>query len=836
MKDKIEKLLEISDYLNDNESVIQLKRLEKSLEDKNYVMSVMGQFSAGKSRLINNLLGRTILPVHVTETTAVITFIRYKDEDMIELVYPDGKIESVSLEDSLDMWQTGANADILSGLECIHIGLRSELLKNGLILVDTPGINTVIDKHIELTESVIINSDRVLYVLGKPITESDIHFVEAINKFGTEVVFVRTHMDDLKCSEEDANITICTERENLSKFSSGEVFFVSNEENSGYYNGILELNAYLSCSIADNIYKTIQDNALNKLKFIAAKQEGKLFDRRKELSLILNNEMEEYRQNKEAIRSSLEMLEKNLEQKRNSLREKYDRETINAAQELENNKNAELKKITIRINNTSSKEFTDEYHERMGQDIREACVRMRNGYVECFNRLIRDNKASFIEEMKDNTEFSVWIPDMPDSIDEADSHTNDIKARLSALYEFKESLQDELDRIDSENQRIQESNAAIEEEKAALQESLSVVQKQLDAFPPYVARYIEVEGSHTHEQVFKTIGNVIDWGTIFIPGATWAKFGSKFLNLGSKVAKAAKAIKVSDAFADGARVLAKVAKGAESGRKAAKNAKAFEKGARAAVNVIDFANKGKKAILMNRIGEQIGMASDEKTLEIEGIVNPDYLPCWSEEPKPSLLDYMGLDYWFAKIGKKFDIPDQKVIDTEYENKYYSEKREIEKEARMQARKEFEKRKEQEKLKNKEEENRLLKEITARKERAAQEQISELQKEIEQEKQAVIIKNIRNHYISAAKDNLEHFKEHIISDVLPDINNRMNDYINTYDFRAKADISVKKKELDTLEEKYNSAEKAELEKECSLCKDYSDFIESEVKRYEKGETV
>ena len=181
------------------------------------------------------------------------------------------------------------------------------------------------------------------------------------------------------CALPISKITICTERENLSKFSSGEVFFVSNEENSGYYNGILELNAYLSCSIADNIYKTIQDNALNKLKFIAAKQEGKLFDRRKELSLILNNEMEEYRQNKEAIRSSLEMLEKNLEQKRNSLREKYDKETINAAQELENNKNAELKKITIRINNASSKEFTDEYHERMGQDIREACVRMRNG-------------------------------------------------------------------------------------------------------------------------------------------------------------------------------------------------------------------------------------------------------------------------------------------------------------------------------------------------------------------------------------------------------------------------------------------------------------------------
>ena len=54
MKEKIEKLIEISEYLNDCESVIQLKRLEESLEEKSYILSVMGQFSAGKSRLINN--------------------------------------------------------------------------------------------------------------------------------------------------------------------------------------------------------------------------------------------------------------------------------------------------------------------------------------------------------------------------------------------------------------------------------------------------------------------------------------------------------------------------------------------------------------------------------------------------------------------------------------------------------------------------------------------------------------------------------------------------------------------------------------------------------------
>ena len=72
MKDKIHKLIEISKYLNDNESVIQLKRLEDSLEDNSYILSIMGEFSAGKSSLVNNLFGKQILPVHKTETNLLV--------------------------------------------------------------------------------------------------------------------------------------------------------------------------------------------------------------------------------------------------------------------------------------------------------------------------------------------------------------------------------------------------------------------------------------------------------------------------------------------------------------------------------------------------------------------------------------------------------------------------------------------------------------------------------------------------------------------------------------------------------------------------------------------
>ncbi len=771
MKDKINKLIEISEYLNDNESVIQLKRLANSLEDNSYILSIMGQFSAGKSSLINNLLGKQILPVHKTETTARITFIKYGEEEQVELVYTDGTSGFVTIEESLDMWQTGKKADLITDIESITISFPSDLLKNGLIIADTPGTNTVIDKHIELTENLIASSDRVLYVLGKQITESDKRFVKAIEDFGTDVIFVRTYLDQIKKNEENINDTIEKERAVLSDISSEEIFFVSNESDSEYFNEIYSLQAYLSCTIAENVSNAVQESVASKLEFIIKKQEGKILDRRMEISMLLNSDKEEYQQNKAEILLSLEKLEKNLEQKRERLREKYAKEKVSAKDDLSISKRAEEKKLTIKINNTSDAVFAPEYKEKLGQSVRESCIRMRDGYVDCFERIIRDNKASFIEEMKQQSEMSVWIPDIPDSLEESDIQTNALRDRLKALRELQEGLREELDEIEHKNQNIKSKNEELEEERKAIQESLETIQRQLDTFPPYAAKYISVESDHLCEQGFKVVGNIVDWATIFIPGSVWAKLGGKIFHVGSK---GAKAVKKADAFADGARVLAKVAKTAESGRKAAKSAKGFEKGS-----------------------------------------------------KPTLLDHLDLGYWFSKIGKNFDTPDTQVVDSEYKNKYYSARREIEKDMRLQERKEFEKRKQQEALKTKEDENRLLKEITTRKERAAQEQIRELEKEMEQEKRTALLKLIRNHYIAAVKDNLDHMEEYILKEIFPEINGKMENYINTYDFRIKHDILGKKQELEELDKKFNSSERADIEKESRLCKEYSDFLESAV---------
>lgn len=827
MKEKISKLIEISQFLNDNEELINLKYLEDSLNDNSYILSIMGQFSAGKSSLINNLFGEKVLPVHKTETTACITFIKYGSEEKVELLYTDGHIETISIDESLKMWQTGEKADLINDVKTINIFIPSDILKNGLIIADTPGINTVIDKHIELTESLITSSDGIIYVLGKQITEADINFIEAIKKYGTPITFVRTFLDQIRKNEENSDATIEKERGLLSEISSGEVFFVSNEPSSDFYSEIFSLQAYVSCKIAENTTKARLESIENRLSHIAKKFESRVIDRSGELDLCIKGEKDEYLQNKIEIEKTLEKLELSLARKKEVLHANVEKAKINANDNLTMQKSKEEKILINKINQALDNSITLGLQEVIGQAIRESCIRMRDGFVEPFDNIIRENKVEFIEEMKQNNDLSVWIPDLPDNMDESSLQVESLIEKRTALLELQSALREELESVNTSNQNLELQVEEIEEERKAIHEALGNIQEQLDSFPPYVARYVMVEGDHTFEKSFKVVGDIVDWATIFIPGPTWAKLGGKILNGASKGAKVLKAVKAADAFADGARILAKVAKGASSGKKVAKTASKFEKGARVVVDTIDVINKGKKAILTNKIEKQVAINENDIDFNPNVIsTNPscDYY-LLANEPRPNILDYIGLDYWFAKLGKQFDVPDTKKVDIEYENKYYTAKHEIEREMKLQVRKEFEKRKQQEELKNKEEENILLKEITARKERAAQDQIKELEREIAKEKKLAVSKFIREYYISAVEENLNHMEHYIRTDLLKEIEEKMIMYIDTYDFKIVEDINKKRQELEEIERKFNSSEKEELENEITMCKEYVKFLEA-----------
>lgn len=147
------------------------ERLSEVIEtlDALFVVVVVGEFNAGKSTVLNALFGEKLLEEGPIPTTAQITLLRHGD-------IPMERPRSAYL------------------VERYH---PSDRLRH-LVLVDTPGTNSIIRRHQELTEHFIPRADLVLFVTSfdRPLTESERQFLTYIrDTWGKQLVFVLNKAD-----------------------------------------------------------------------------------------------------------------------------------------------------------------------------------------------------------------------------------------------------------------------------------------------------------------------------------------------------------------------------------------------------------------------------------------------------------------------------------------------------------------------------------------------------------------------------------------------------------------------------------------------------------------
>ncbi|HLU81769.1 MAG TPA: dynamin family protein, partial [Trueperaceae bacterium] len=135
-----------------------------------FMLVVAGEFNAGKSSILNALLGERVMPEGVTPTTDRITVVTYGER-------------ATETED---------------GPAIVRRTYPAELLRD-IALVDTPGTNAIILRHQELTERFIPRSDLLLFVTSadRPFTQSEREFLELIGSWGRKVLMVVNKIDIL---------------------------------------------------------------------------------------------------------------------------------------------------------------------------------------------------------------------------------------------------------------------------------------------------------------------------------------------------------------------------------------------------------------------------------------------------------------------------------------------------------------------------------------------------------------------------------------------------------------------------------------------------------------
>lgn len=155
----------------------RVDELLATLEDL-FTIVIVGEFNAGKSSLINALFGAKLRvegPVPVDDVISILrhgeqTSRRQLSDFVIEQHYP------------------------------------IEFLRN-ITLVDTPGTNSIVQRHQEITEDYIPRADLVLFVtsIDRPLAESERKFLEYIREWGKKVVFVLNKIDT-KSEDEIAQV------------------------------------------------------------------------------------------------------------------------------------------------------------------------------------------------------------------------------------------------------------------------------------------------------------------------------------------------------------------------------------------------------------------------------------------------------------------------------------------------------------------------------------------------------------------------------------------------------------------------------------------------------
>ncbi|MEO3859307.1 dynamin family protein [Acrocarpospora sp. B8E8] len=236
MTDEMRFLEDVRDVLRDQGNPLPadaVGRLIERVTAETATVVVVGEQKRGKSSLINALIERdALLPVETEIATSVHLAVQYRAQAgavVFDDEHPGGREIGLAEIREFAALDPETQKPIRSGVRCVDVFLPSRLLREGLTLVDTPGVGGLVAGHTSITLATLARADILLFVVdaSRAMTESELQFLTRAAERIPQVVFALTKIDLFKDSATVKQENQARIRAYAPRFASASWFSVS---------------------------------------------------------------------------------------------------------------------------------------------------------------------------------------------------------------------------------------------------------------------------------------------------------------------------------------------------------------------------------------------------------------------------------------------------------------------------------------------------------------------------------------------------------------------------------------------------------------------------------
>ena len=201
--DRIERMESLSSLRESGKVRENLAEIREKLSQNRFHLVVIGQFKRGKSTFINSIIGDRLLPTSVVPLTSIVTLLKYGPGEGIEVIFENGNRKTITRDNLTEYVTEKGNPGNGKKVKQVEIVFPSDYLRDGMIIVDTPGVGSTFENNTEMTYNYLPKVDAALFLLAvdPPISQSEIHFLKEVQKYVEKIFFIQNKIDYLSDEE-----------------------------------------------------------------------------------------------------------------------------------------------------------------------------------------------------------------------------------------------------------------------------------------------------------------------------------------------------------------------------------------------------------------------------------------------------------------------------------------------------------------------------------------------------------------------------------------------------------------------------------------------------------